>query len=119
MGGDEDEPRRYTKAWVRANWDHERETAPKDVQIVKIAHEWHIPLLSVAAGLSAAIIARGAGASVVESVLASVSFFGVTLTTLFNNLWCSTLAGTEPTESTGDDVEPDESEADLIQEQHQ
>jgi hypothetical protein len=123
MGDGDDEPRRYTKAWVRANYDFGRETAPPAVQLVKLGHEWHITAVSAFVGLCAMIAFRFTGAAVVESVFASAGVFGYSFKIFFGEWWCSTLAETGSSEAESDatstDAETVESEAETTQEQRQ
>jgi hypothetical protein len=118
MGDDEGEPRRYTKAWIRANWDDERETAPAPVQIVKLGHEWHIAALAAPVGLIAMTVAILVDAPPTESVLGAMGASGLAFKTFFDKMWCSTLAAPVSTESTAD-AETTESRTDETEERRQ
>ena len=118
MGDDAGEPRRYTKAWIRANWDDKRETAPAPVQIVKLGHEWHIAALAALVGLIAMIIALLVDAPPTESVLGAMGAFGFAFKSFFDQMWCSTLAEPVSAESTAD-AETTESRTDGTEEQRQ
>ena len=123
MGDSDDEPRRYTKAWVRANYDFDRETATPAVQLVKLVHEWHITAVSALVGLCAMIAFRLSGAPAVESVFASTGVFGFCFKIFFGEWWCSTLAETESSgtesDATATDAETIDSEAETTREQRQ
>lgn len=123
MSDSEDDPCRYTKAWVRANYDFDRETAPPAVQLVKFGHEWHIALPPALVGLVAVILFRITGSTITDSVLAAAAVFCAAYSLFFKQWWCSTLAKTESgqqvDESKTADERTAESEAEMTREQHQ
>lgn len=92
MSEGEDSLQRFTKEWVREEWDEEKDTASKGVQITKIIHEWHIAVPGLVLGLAPAVTFYIWGTGTTEII---GSYFGVAFMTyrlLFPHLWCSTLA---------------------------
>jgi hypothetical protein len=88
----EDSPTRYTKEWVREEWDYEQDTGRPLVILVKLIHEWY------PAGIAAVFAPIAAGVLVYlnrptfEVVTAFMSVFGGTYAVFLVIFWCTTLA---------------------------
>lgn len=92
MSEDDESPRRFTKEWIRQEWDDEHDTARKEVQLAKIVHEWHIALPGTILGILAALGAWYLGRPPAEIVGVFTSFFAGGYARFYSTLWCSTLA---------------------------
>jgi hypothetical protein len=91
MTGDDD-IRRFSKEWVRDNWDYNRDSGPPLVQLVKAVHESHIFL----PGITGAALACSAfwlvGASEAKILSVGVTAIGGGYALFFQVWWCSTLS---------------------------
>lgn len=88
-------PSPYSKAWVRRQYDSDREVATRGAQLAKLLHEWHIALPGVLLGMVPAAVVASTGASIQRVLLTYFGVFGTAYGLFFKQLWCSTLA--EPT----------------------
>lgn len=86
-------PARFTKAWVRENWDYDRNTAPKPVLLVKLVHEWHIAVPGIVAAVIVSLAYYSVGATDLEIVSAFFGTFGIAYGLFFTEWWCSVLSG--------------------------
>ncbi|MGB9934092.1 hypothetical protein [Haloarcula amylolytica] len=87
----DDEPQRGTKAWVRYHWDEEHNTAPKQVLLIKLLHEYHIIIPGLVAGALSATAFWQAGASQLQILSALFTPIGGGYALFFQMWWCSTL----------------------------
>lgn len=85
------EPLPCSKEWIREKWDEDRGTAPGNVLLVKLVHEWRIALPGFAVGAVAAIIATAFGVGAKITIPGFFTLFSGFYVALFSDLWCSTL----------------------------
>jgi hypothetical protein len=88
----EDSPTRYSKEWIREEWDYENDTARKSVQLVKLVHEWHIALPGVVVGAVVSIVGWQVSLSPVQAFGVFATFAAGGYKLLYPEWWCSTLA---------------------------
>ncbi len=87
-----DDPSRYTKEWVREEWDDERNTGRPSVIFVKLIHEWYpAGLAAVFAPIAAAVFIYF-NRPTFEVITAFMSVLGGTYGLFLTVFWCSTLA---------------------------
>ncbi|MBP1985970.1 hypothetical protein [Halolamina salifodinae] len=92
MSEEENPPPRFSKEWIREEWDEEHDTAPKEVQLAKIVHEWHIALPGTLLGLIAVLGMWYLGQPLLETAGTFCAFFAGGYARFYSTLWCSTLA---------------------------
>lgn len=88
----EDKSERYTKEWIRDNWDHELDTAPREVQLAKVAHEYHIALPGLVGAFVVAFVQWLYAAPELRIIMAALGTFAGSYALFFPYLWCSTLS---------------------------
>jgi len=89
----QDDPKRFSKEWIRQNWDYERNTASKEVQLVKVVHEWHIALPGFLAALVVCSVLWLYDSPELRIILGGLGVFGPAYVAFFQKWWCSTLSG--------------------------
>ena len=87
-----DEPRWGTKEWIRYHWDHELDSAPKDVLMIKLLHEYHIAIPGTVIAILAFALLNSAGLSTEVIAPTALTAFVTGYGIYFNKMWCSTLA---------------------------
>lgn len=88
-----DGPKRYSKEWIRENWDYDRDTASKDVMLVKLLHEWHIAIPGFLVGLFVCGLLWSYDVAELRIILTGLGLFGAGYRVFFPKWWCSTLSG--------------------------
>lgn len=87
-----DSPRRFSKQWVRENWDYEQETGPRLVQLVKLIHEFHIAIPGTIATLVVCYTLWAYDVPELRIILTGFGTFGTGYALFFGKWWCSTLS---------------------------
>lgn len=93
MGESENSVSKYSKEWVRENWDYEEDNARKSVVLVKLFHEWHILLPGAIVGLIPAGTFWHLEAGLIEVFGSYFAVFGGGYVLFFQMWWCSTVTG--------------------------
>lgn len=100
---DDATPRFGTLAWIRSNWDYDRETAPGNVLLVKFVRE--APFMAVIPLLMAfpvAVTFSFVGATKIQVVQSWFTTFGAGFVLFWRRWWCLTIADPENGQSRTD-----------------
>lgn len=85
-------PQRWSKAWVRDNWDYDQNTATGEVVLVKLLHEWYIAVPGLVFGGFLWGVFTAYGRPEFETVMAILTAIGSGYALFFPKLWCGVVS---------------------------
>ncbi|WP_280585068.1 hypothetical protein [Halorubrum sp. Boch-26] len=88
----DDDIQKYSKEWIRENWDYEQDTGSPLVQLVKVVHELHIAIPGIVAATVVCPILWYYEMSTLQIVSTGLGTIGGGYALFFNQWWCATLS---------------------------